>query len=30
MRGNQSWFVRDFLGRNRHTFVVPVYQRNYD
>ena len=30
MRGNQAWFVRDFLGRNRHIFVVPVYQRNYD
>lgn len=30
MRGNQSWFVRDFLGRNRHIFMVPVYQRNYD
>lgn len=30
MRGNQAWFVRDFLGRNRHIFVVPVYQRNCD
>ncbi len=30
MRGNQAWFVRDFLGRNRHVFRVPVYQRNYN